>query len=85
MHTAGVDSFWAAHVALPEQRGWVRLGKSYWTAEAAARAADRAQLALYRRDNPELSFPLEWYGPEVSPASSQQLATSPTLVCARIR
>ena len=50
---------------LPDHKGKVILGRSYWTAEAAARAVDRAQLAVHGRDRAALNFPLEWYGPEV--------------------
>lgn len=56
---------WTAQVVLPDQKGKVILGRSYWTAEAAARASDRAQLAVHGRETAVLNFPLEWYDPEV--------------------
>lgn len=67
---AGVDCVWTAQLLLPEQKGKVILGRSYWTAEAAARAVDRAQLAVHGRDKAVLNFPSEWYGPEVLHALS---------------
>ena len=62
---AGVDCVWTAHLMLPEQKSKMILGRSFWTAEAAARAWDRAQLAVHGRKEAELNFPSEWYGPEV--------------------
>lgn len=65
-----VKQIWSAYVMIPSQlkRKDVRmlfLGKNYWSAEAAARAVDRANIALHGREAASTNFPLEWYGPEV--------------------
>lgn len=66
-----VKQVWSAFVMVPSKLKYkdVRmcfLGKNYWTAEAAARAVDRANIALYGREAACTNFPLEWYGEEVS-------------------
>ena len=65
-----VKQIWSAYVMIPSQlkRKDVRmlfLGKNYWSAEAAARAVDRANIALHGREAASTNFPLEWYGPQV--------------------
>ena len=66
-----VKQIWSAFVSVPSRRGkhlpkLLFLGKNYWTAEAAARAVDRANIAFHGRDGASTNFPLEWYGPEVN-------------------
>lgn len=64
---------------LPDHKGKVTLGRSYWTAEAAARAVDRAQLAVHGRGGKAaLNFPLEWYGPEVLNHTAPPVLRSPS-------
>lgn len=65
-----VKQIWSAFVMVPskQKHGSSRmlfLGKNYWSAEAAARAVDRANIALYGREAASTNFPLDWYGPEV--------------------
>ncbi|KAL3148110.1 hypothetical protein ABBQ38_014391 [Trebouxia sp. C0009 RCD-2024] len=64
-----VKQIWSAFVMVPskQKHGSSRmlfLGKNYWSAEAAARAVDRANIALYGREAASTNFPLDWYGPE---------------------
>ena len=65
-----VKQIWSAYVMVPSQLKhkdvrMLFLGKNYWSAEAAARAVDRANIALHGREAASTNFPLEWYGPEV--------------------
>lgn len=65
-----VKQIWSAFVMMPSKQTYrasrmLFLGKNYWSAEAAARAVDRANIALYGREAASTNFPLEWYGPEV--------------------
>ena len=69
---------WSAvvHVAQPVRRNRatkpIYLGKHYWTPEAAARAVDRANIAVHGRDAADTNFPVEWYGSEVTQAHTMQ-------------
>lgn len=65
-----VKQIWSAFVMVPSKQKhrpsrMLFLGKNYWSAEAAARAVDRANIALYGREAASTNFPLDWYGPEV--------------------
>ena len=65
-----VKQIWSAYVMIPSQLKhkdvrMLFLGKNYWSAEAAARAVDRANIALHGREAAFTNFPLEWYGPKV--------------------
>ena len=65
-----VKQIWSAYVMIPSQLKhkdvrMLFLGKNYWSAEAAARAVDRANIALHGREAASTNFPLEWYGPAV--------------------
>ena len=65
-----IKQVWSAYVMIPSKQKhksqrMLFLGKNYWTAEAAARAVDRATIALQGREKAYTNFPLEWYGPEV--------------------
>ena len=65
-----VKHVWSAFVLIPSKQKhrperMLFLGKNYWTAEAAARAVDRASIALHGRAKASTNFPLERYGPEV--------------------
>lgn len=75
-----VKQIWSAYVMVPSQLKHkdVRtlfLGKNYWSAEAAARAVDRAKIALHGREAASTNFPLEWYGPEVCNKPSLSVTT----------
>ena len=66
-----VPHVWSAFVRVPSRHNKDKLnllflGKNYWTAEAAARAADRANIALHGREKACTNFPVDWYGPEVT-------------------
>lgn len=72
-----IKQVWSAYVMVPsklkhQSERMLFLGKNYWTAEAAARAVDRATIALQGRDEAYTNFPLEWYGPEVFIKSSKK-------------
>lgn len=65
-----VKQIWSAYVMIPSRLKhkdvrMLFLGKNYWSAEAAARAVDRANIALHGREAASTNFPLEWYGPKV--------------------
>lgn len=65
-----VKQIWSAYVMIPSRLKhkdvrMLFLGKNYWSAEAAARAVDRANIALHGREAASTNFPLEHYGPEV--------------------
>lgn len=55
---------WRATVQIQGQQFF--LGRGFRTAEAAARAVDRATIAIEGRDAVETNFPLSSYPPEVS-------------------
>ena len=45
--------------------GQMRVGVLYKTPEAAAKAHDRAQIAVYGRKGADLNYPMEMYDSEV--------------------
>ena len=65
-----VKQVWSAFLKVPSSGAnhktkLLFLGKNYWTPEAAARAVDRASIALRGRTRAKTNFPIDWYGPEV--------------------
>ncbi len=65
-----VKQIWSAFLKVPSSGAnhktkLLFLGKNYWTPEAAARAVDRASIALHGRTRAKTNFPIGWYGPEV--------------------
>lgn len=66
----------------------LRLGRKYVTPEAAARARDRAMLAIFGRSSDvltkrkdPLNFPLSTYPPEVPAWTLQHPTRDPLLLC----
>ncbi len=65
-----VKQVWSAFLQVPcsganRKTKLMFVGKNYWTPEAAARAVDRASIALRGRTRAKTNFPIDWYGPEV--------------------
>ncbi len=65
-----IKQVWSAFLKVPSSGAnrktkLLFLGKNYWTPEAAARAVDRASIALRGRTRAKTNFPIDWYGPEV--------------------
>lgn len=65
-----VKQVWSAFLHLPGTSASCKpklkfLGKSYWTPEAAARAVDRASIAVHGRNAVDTNFPINWYDSEV--------------------
>lgn len=57
------------------------LGKAFRSAEAAARAVDRATIAIQGRDGVETNFPLEAYPEEVCHMRRDDSRTAAGLAC----
>ncbi|DBA91297.1 TPA: hypothetical protein ACH3X2_004035, partial [Trebouxia sp. C0005] len=75
-----VKQVWSAFLKVPSsaanrQTKLLFLGKNYWTPEAAARAVDRASIALRGRTTAKTNFPIDWYGPEEKQRRGQDLTT----------
>ena len=65
-----VKQVWTAFLKVPSSGAnhktkLLFLGKNYWTPEAAARAVDRASIAVRGRSRAKTNFPIDWYGSEV--------------------
>lgn len=75
-----VKQVWSAFLQMPSTSASCKpklkfLGKSYWTPEAAARAVDRASIALHGRNGADTNFPIDWYDSEVMMHSAQHQRT----------
>ncbi|KAL0034786.1 hypothetical protein WJX77_007206 [Trebouxia sp. C0004] len=75
-----VKQVWSAFLQVPcsaanRKTKLLFLGKNYWTPEAAARAVDRASIALRGRTRAKTNFPIDWYGPEEKQRRGQNLTT----------
>lgn len=61
-----IEQLWSAFITVEKPRTSVRryIGRFYHSPEAAARAVDRASIAIHGRDSADLNFPQRHYGPE---------------------
>ena len=77
-----VEQLWSAFITVEKPRTSVRryIGRFYHSPEAAARAVDRANIAIHGRDSADLNFPQRYYGSEVR----QRAWTSTTVWCGSV-